>query len=102
MFWQANHKNNLSRCRKFAFFVGVLVFMSRFSKGDESRSNTRQSSSSSRHGLGFLNLGRKNFVTESINKYKNNLILTRIKNAAKLNATCIGKLHILKFVLNVT
>ena len=91
MFWQANHKNNLSKCRKFTLFVGVLVLMSRFGKSDESRPNTRRSSSSSRHGLGFLNLGRKNFATESTDKYKNNLVLTRIKNAAKLNATCIGE-----------
>ena len=45
----------------------------------------------SRHGLGFLNLGRKNFLTDRTEKYRNNLVLTRIRNADKLNATCIGK-----------
>lgn len=51
-----------------------------------------------RHGLGFLNLGRKNFVSDKAEKYRNNLVLTRIRNAEKLNATCIGKCILFLFL----
>ena len=67
----------------FIFAIGIAKCDSSYTRGG--------SKGDKRHGLGFLNLGRKNFISDRAEKYRNNLVLTRIRNADKLNATCIGK-----------
>lgn len=70
-------------CLVLMFFYGTGV--SKCDLGYKKNSNKTDK----RHGLGFLSLGRRNFITDKAEKYRNNLVLTRIRNAQKLNATCI-------------
>ena len=79
-------------CLVLMFFYGTGV--SKCDLGYTKNSNKTDK----RHGLGFLSLGRRNFITDKAEKYRNNLVLTRIRNAQKLNATCIGE-YLFFFVL---
>ena len=74
----------------FLCCVLALLYATGISKCDLGYAKN-SSRSDKRYGLGFLNLGRRNFITDKAEKYRNNLVLTRIRNAQKLNATCIGK-----------
>ena len=83
---------SLQRTNKLLCLALVCLYVTGIDKCDVSHVS-RSRKSDKRHGLGFLNLGRKNFVNEREEKYRNNLVLTRIRNAEKLNATCIGKFY---------
>lgn len=86
----ARWTNALRRTKRLLCFALMFLYATDVNKCDVSHVS-RSRKGDKKHGLGFLDLGRKNFITGKEEKYRNNLILTRIRNAEKLNATCIGK-----------
>eukprot|EP00794_Sanderia_malayensis_P016178 gene16178-17803_t len=89
--------NNLSakmpRCSGLIYFFVIILLMIALTRdchaGSGDGDRAKRNGKTAEHGLGFLNLGRKTFKTSKEDRYKNNLVLTDIKNAQKFNATCI-------------
>ncbi len=82
----------LARTSKLVCFCWLMLLLHGETEGNVDKKRADKKTSKSQHGLGFLSLGSKTFATAKEDKYRNNLVLTSIKNAEKLNATCIGKM----------